>query len=265
MNENDVNENDRGEAQGPEFVPPASNPGSEASPAGGDGLVRSHAPRRWVWLVLAALVLTLTAAALIVRSQQDPSSVETPSTSPTASVGATGPTTTASSGTPTTSPAPSSSRPAPSGPSATTRLPTPPKASGALPEMPPVDVTADSDRAGGVVVSLPLIESVAGQAQLPGEVAGAAIRVTIRVQNDSNAAVGLDAVVVNAYAGASRAPLESLTSPGGRPFGGSVKPGAEATAVYLFAVDPSDRSDVTITVDLQAGTPASVFRGDVRQ
>ena len=127
-----------------------------------------------------------------------------------------------------------------------------------------MDLDSESDRAGGVVVSLPLMESVGGKATLPGEVSGEALRVTILVRNNSAAAVSLDTVVVNAYRGQDRIPLESLISPGGRPFLGSVLPGAEATGVYLFTIDMSDWDDVTITVDLQAGTPASVFRGDAR-
>lgn len=134
----------------------------------------------------------------------------------------------------------------------------------ALPELEPVDIRSDSERPGGVVVSIAGIEQVAGEAVLPGEVAGPALRLRIRVDNRSSAAISLDAVVVNGYRGENRTPVETLVSPGGKPFGGTLAAGAQADGVYLFRVDPQERSDVTFTVDLQAGEPASVFRGDAR-
>lgn len=222
----------------------------------------------WLWLLLAAMTLAI-AIPLYVRDQSDPpAATESPSVTASApsSPGLTSSPTGSSSSTPsTTTPSTRASQSASATPSGTRILQTPTTASEALPELPPVDLTAESDRAGGVVVSLPLLESVGGKAQLPGEVSGEALRVTIRVVNNSATAVSLDTVVVNAYRGAARIPLESIISPGGRPFAGSVPPGGEATAVYLFTVDVADRSDVTITVDLKAGTPASVFRGDARR
>ena len=222
----------------------------------------------WIWLVLAAVILGI-AIPLYVREQKDsPAASESPSVTPSASSSAgptASPTGSAASTSPTSASASASTSASTSSvPSATRILQTPSVPSEPLPELPAVDLTAESDRAGSVVVSLPLMESVGGKATLPGEVSGEALRVTIRVRNNSAAAVSVDTVVVNAYRGEERIPLESLISPGGRPFTGSVAPGAEATGVYLFLVDVSDRSDVTITVDLKAGTPASVFRGDAR-
>ena len=216
----------------------------------------------WVWLVLAAVILGI-AIPLYVRDQADPpAAAESPSVTQSASSSAG--LTASPTGSEASTSSTSASRSASSIPSGTRILQTPSTTSAALPELPPVDLNSESDRAGGVVVSLPLMESVGGKATLPGEVSGEALRVTIRVRNNSAAAVSLDSVVVNAYRGEDRIPLESLVSPGGRPFAGSVQPGDEATAVYLFTVDLSNRSDVTITVDLKAGLPASVFRGDAR-
>lgn len=133
-----------------------------------------------------------------------------------------------------------------------------------LPELAPVDLRDDSVRKGAVVVSIPTIESVSGEARGPGEVAGPALRLTILISNRGQAPVQLGSVVVNGYRGQERIPLESLTSPGGVPFAGVLDPGQETRGVYLFRVAERDRSDVTFTVDVRAGEPASVFRGDAR-
>lgn len=222
----------------------------------------------WLWLVLAAMTLGI-AIPLYIRDQTDPPvSAQSPTVTASApsSPGLTSSPPGSSASTPSTmTPSTTASRSASATPSGTKTLQTPTQTSVALPELPPVDLNSDSDRVGGVVVSLPLIESVGGMAVLPGEVSGEALRVTVRVRNNSAAAVSLDTVVVNAYRGADRIPLESIIEPGGRPFAGSVPPGGEATAVYLFTIDVANRSDVTITVDLKAGTPTSVFRGDARR
>lgn len=281
MNDNTGPDFERGLSAG------ASDSQQDPTSAGESSPTDERTTRRgpwWLWPLLGLVVLALILFSVYASGRQDrstsgntpsPGTTSTSSPSSASGSGASG-SGAGSSGAASTTPSPagrSASAPSTSTPpTADSTAASPasgssavPPASAPLPELPPVDITADSERDGGVVVSLPLFESIAGEAKLPGEVAGAAIRVTIEVRNDSSAPVSLDTVVVNGYSGPDRLPLESLTSPGGRPFAGSVAPGATASAVYLFAVDSSDRSDVTITVDLQAGTPASVFRGDARR
>lgn len=133
-----------------------------------------------------------------------------------------------------------------------------------LKEVPPVGLDSESERPDGVVIALRKVESVAGEAKLPGEVAGPALRLTISIRNGTAADLSLDSVVVNGYRGAKRVPLEMLSSPGGAPFSGTVKPGDQSTGVYIFTVTPEQRADVTFTVDVTPGQPAAVFRGDGR-
>ncbi|WP_342372828.1 hypothetical protein PCC79_01795 [Propioniciclava soli] len=125
-----------------------------------------------------------------------------------------------------------------------------------------MDLKAASRRPSGVVVAISSIEAVDGNAILPGEVAAPAVRVTIVLRNEGSTPVSLGSVVVNGYSGTERTPMESLVSPGGQPFAGSLQPGAEAMGVYLFSIPVAQRGDVTITVDPKAGEPASVLRGD---
>lgn len=136
--------------------------------------------------------------------------------------------------------------------------------SGTLPELTPVGLDSKSDRPDGSVVVLERIESVAGTAHLPGEVAGPALRLTFKITNNGKGELSLASVIVNGYSGSQRVPLQSLTQPGGKPFSGSLSPGHSATGVYLFQVGTSKRADVTFTVDVTPGTPASVFQGDAR-
>lgn len=115
-----------------------------------------------------------------------------------------------------------------------------------------------SDR---VAVSLSRIEAVQGVAFAPGEIAGPALRVTVRLSNDASTLLDLGLVTVNAYIGKDRVPAGTVTKPGGRPFEGELAAGRSADGVYLFVVPVAQRGDVTVTVDYRAGVPTAVFRG----
>lgn len=116
---------------------------------------------------------------------------------------------------------------------------------------------------GDVKVSLVLIESVDAIGSAPGETSGPAIRVTVRIENDSKAALPGSYVAVNAYTGQDRAPAATIMHPGGDPFSGEIEPGKRAEGVYLFTLPESDRADVLIGVDYQAGKPTVTFRGSL--
>ncbi|QHT54779.1 hypothetical protein GXP71_00805 [Cellulomonas sp. H30R-01] len=115
--------------------------------------------------------------------------------------------------------------------------------------------------ASGVTAELTKVESVAGEAQGPGEVAGPAVRVTVRLTNGTAAAVPLTQAVVNVYAGQDLAPGEPLSGPGGRPFTGSVPPGATATGVYVFNVPADQRDRLQVTVSYDPTVTTVLFEG----
>ncbi|MDC7120070.1 hypothetical protein OMK64_00795 [Cellulomonas fimi] len=115
--------------------------------------------------------------------------------------------------------------------------------------------------ATGVTAELTKVESVAGEAQGPGEVAGPAVRVTVRLTNGTAAAVPLTSAVVNAYAGQDLAPAEPLSAPGGQPFAGSVQPGATATGVYVFNVPADQRDRLQVTVSYDPTVTTVLFEG----
>jgi hypothetical protein len=115
-----------------------------------------------------------------------------------------------------------------------------------------------------VKVSIAKVESVKGVAVAPGEIAGDAVRLTVRVVNGSAAPLDLGLAVVNAYVGPQRTPAGSLMNPGGKPFGGTLAPGGQADGVYLFVVPPAQRDDVTVTVYHAPDQPTTAFRGPLR-
>lgn len=128
----------------------------------------------------------------------------------------------------------------------------------------PVDIADEASPVEGLSARLVTIESVQGEAVIPGEVGGPAIRVTLEVVNDTGQTLETPAVVVNLYVGEDLAPAGPILNPGGKPFPSSVPAGATASGVYLFTVPEDRRGDITVEVDLAVGTPIVVFKGAVR-
>ncbi|AZS35603.1 hypothetical protein CVS47_00195 [Microbacterium lemovicicum] len=132
----------------------------------------------------------------------------------------------------------------------------------AYPELEPVPVDSIVDTQG-LRVALTRFESVQGEVQGPGEVAGAAVRVTLSLTNEGDGDLDLDLVVLNAFMGNQRDPAETYEQPGGSPVTGTLAPGETAEGVYLFRIPEDRRGDVTFIVDYRQSESAVVFRGAI--
>ena len=143
--------------------------------------------------------------------------------------------------------------PEPTGP--TEDVDTPP------PSLPEVPLDAPARAGNGVVATLPALEDIQGTAVGPGNIAGPALRVTVRIENGTGSAVSLSGVAVNLYHGPDRVPASPLEDPSQRPFVGTVEPGETADGVYVFTVPADARGSVTVEVGYEAGAPLLVFTG----
>lgn len=166
------------------------------------------------------------------------------------------------SGSTSSSPSSSAASEAPDPSASATPSPTPPAESNPFPELDPV-APDQPGAAEGIGAELVKFESVTGEVTGPGDVAAAAVRVTIDYTNTGTAPLDLNLIVVNGYMGAQRDPAETYEHPGGSPVSGSLEPGKTATGVYLFRIPEDRRDDVTFVVDYHAGMPAITFRGPV--
>lgn len=116
--------------------------------------------------------------------------------------------------------------------------------------------------AGGVTVTVSRVESVQGEAQGPGQVAGPAVRLTIVIRDATARALPLDAVTVD-LRDAADVSAPPLSGPGRRPFTGSAPAGGSATGVYVFGLATNARADVTVRLTYDGSAPTVVFRGAV--
>lgn len=113
----------------------------------------------------------------------------------------------------------------------------------------------------GVTGALESVEAVDGTATGPGNVAGPALRVTVRLENGTAEPVALDGAVVTLDHGADRTPASPLDDPAAAPFAGVLQPGDSAVGVYVFTVAEDARESVTVSVGYRPGAPYLVFTG----
>lgn len=128
---------------------------------------------------------------------------------------------------------------------------------------PEISLTDTADLGGGLTLRITRVESVDGVAKGVGEIAGPALRLTLRLSNDSDSDVSVDSAVVDLLAGPDRTPAATLTGPGGQPFEGSLPSKGSVTGVYVFGVPPAARDRVQVSVSYQGGAARAVFVGDV--
>ncbi|MGY1733755.1 hypothetical protein ACI798_19785 [Geodermatophilus sp. SYSU D01045] len=129
------------------------------------------------------------------------------------------------------------------------------------PSLPPVVVGEQAAVGDGVTAEVQDLEAVEGSAEGPGQVAGPAVRVTVRITNGTDAPVSLDAVAVDLTTGPDATPASPLEDASYAPFTGTVEPGGDAVGVYVFTVPGDARDAVTVAVGYQAGAPYLVFTG----
>ncbi|WP_140425462.1 MULTISPECIES: hypothetical protein [unclassified Cryobacterium] len=125
----------------------------------------------------------------------------------------------------------------------------------------PVPLADPAAAVPGVVFSISELESVAGEARGPGEVAGPSLRFAVTVRNDTAVSVSLTSTVVNFYYGGEQSPATELAAPGGVPLPDAVSAGGTARGVFIFNVPDDGRDRVQIAVDYSAGVPIVLFEG----
>ena len=209
--------------------------------------------RRRVWLgaAVAVVVVVLTGVSLLLSGGDDDRTPSAAAGETTAST-TTAPPVVAAPTAPTPAPTPETT-PEPTGP--TGNVDDPP------PSRPAVALDAAAQVGDGVSASLVSLDAIEGTATGPGNIAGPALRITVRIENGTDEPVSLGGVVVDLASGRDLVPASPLDDPSAAPFAGTVAPGEHADGVYVFTIPEEDRGSVTVSVGYQAGAPLMVFTG----
>lgn len=126
----------------------------------------------------------------------------------------------------------------------------------------PVPLDQPAAPVEGVNVTLSSIRSIAGEASVPGEVAGPALEITVHVENTGTTSAHTDTLVVNVYYGDQRSPANILVKPR-RDLPLSIGPGKTAEGLYAFSVPEAERGHVLVEVDLSVDMPVVLFEGAI--
>jgi hypothetical protein len=126
----------------------------------------------------------------------------------------------------------------------------------------PVGLDDTADAGHGVEVRLSRIRAVEAEANLPGEVGGPAVAVTVEVANGSRDRIDLGRVTVDLATreGASASPV---VDPDQEPLAGALDAGRTRSGTYVFTLADDERADVSVLVRYSADTPTVVFTGNV--
>jgi hypothetical protein len=126
---------------------------------------------------------------------------------------------------------------------------------------PPVALDEPASFGSGLVARVTGLEAVQGEARGPGETAGPALRVVVEIRNTSGRAVSLARAIVTVSYGREPAPGVALSGPGVRPLAGSVDAGGSATGSYVFGVPEDERTNIQVSISVDAAQPTVLFEG----
>lgn len=124
----------------------------------------------------------------------------------------------------------------------------------------PVKIDETADSGTGLTAEITEIKAVTATANLPGEVQGPALAISLRLKNTGQERANLSAVVVTVADSAGNPGSEMSTKPA-RPFSGVLEPGETSRAVYLFTVPKDKRDPITLSVTLGGSVPVLIFTG----
>ncbi|WP_454851901.1 hypothetical protein [Promicromonospora soli] len=113
----------------------------------------------------------------------------------------------------------------------------------------------------GVTVTVTSVEKVTGEANVPGEVGGPALRFAVVLTNGTGEVLDLRTVIVNAYYGKDRTPATPLLKPGGKAFEAEVAADESARAAFVFNIPPEFQDEVELEIDPGVGSPIIIFVG----
>lgn len=136
-----------------------------------------------------------------------------------------------------------------------------PTSSVPLPEAVGLDQPAELGEA--LTAAVTSVQAGQSEATLPGEVAGPSVTVTVALRNVSPTPVDVSSVTVD-LRDAQDLPAYQVTTPPAEPFTGTISPGAEATATYVFTIDPAQRAGARLIITHATDdVDTVVFTGDL--
>lgn len=115
--------------------------------------------------------------------------------------------------------------------------------------------------AGGVKVSVLRMEAFEATSELPGDLAGPALAVTVQVVNDTDEPLNLAGAALELTYGPDATPAPPVGDPVANALPETLAPGETAEGEYSFTIPLVARGEISATLDLLLGEPQVAFRG----
>lgn len=126
----------------------------------------------------------------------------------------------------------------------------------------PVKLDQTSKTGDGVSAELTSIKAIASvKARGAGEVTAPGLAITVKVTNNTSAALTAGNVVVT-LTGSDDAPGNPMTAKPAKAMTGTLAAGKSATGVYVFTLAENLRKPVTVAVSISGPQPLLVFTGN---
>jgi len=129
-----------------------------------------------------------------------------------------------------------------------------------VPEPIETGLIAKASPDSGLTVELSSVEPIESSAPAPGQVSGPAFAITMMIKNTGDEPVDTSRIEIS-LEDSSGNPGSGMIGEPAEWFEGSIDPGTQASGVYVFTVDESERDTVRVTFSLRPGLPAVVFTG----
>ena len=126
----------------------------------------------------------------------------------------------------------------------------------------PVALDKTGDFGTGLTVRLSDLAAVEGEATVPGEISGPAIKVTVKARNRADRAVDLNTVLVFFSYGPDQTPASELKD-GARPLKGRIASDDTKTGTYIYSVPEDEREKVRVEISYSGKAPTVAFEGPV--
>lgn len=121
------------------------------------------------------------------------------------------------------------------------------------------------DASDGPTVWLEGLTALEHAGSQPGDIGGPAVQFDVLIHNDGPEPLDLATLVVAVAYGEDQIPAEDVLTEDSRPLVGLVDSGETLRGVVAFVVPPDERSEVVVTVDIEADAHIIEFHGEFPQ
>jgi hypothetical protein len=127
----------------------------------------------------------------------------------------------------------------------------------------PIPLTATASFGGKITAVITKVARVKATAKGPGQIAGAAIAITLSIHNGTAKSLDLGGLVVNVADSAGTPQIPTSSDPSD-PIGRSAAAGSDVQGTYVFTIQNTIKNPISVSVSYSTEAPVVLFVGDAK-